>query len=70
MTTSRTITSSPHALISSVRIETDGGPHARLFVFTHGQLAGVLMVDRGDAEVLAHRLVGGMSDDAVGDGGW
>jgi hypothetical protein len=46
-------------IVSCIRVETDGGPHARVSVWNRGALAGVLMVAARDAEVIMGRLLDG-----------
>ena len=45
------------ALVTSVRIQTNGSPHAHITVWTRGGCAGTLTVDRADADGLALRLM-------------
>ena len=53
----RTLTGSPDAIITSVRIELRGR-HALLTVWHRGANAGKLIVEAKDADVVARRLMG------------
>ena len=46
------------AIVTFVRVERNGGPHARITVWNRGGNAGVLTVEQKDAEQIAGRLLG------------